>query len=409
MNYREAALKIHEELKGKLGIYLKSPLENKDHLSTLYTPGVAEPCIKIYENKNDLYKYTAKGNLVAVVSDGSAVLGLGNIGGAAGLPVMEGKAVLFKRFGGVDAVPLCLDTQGTEEIISIVKAVSPTFGGINLEDISAPRCFEIERRLKKELDIPVFHDDQHGTAIVTLAGMINAMKITGKRKENIKVVINGAGSAGIAIAKILLSWHVDHILICDRRGILSSDDDSLNAEKISIARRLNAEKEKGTVYDAVKGADFFIGVSAPGILTSENIKTMAPDPVIFAMANPDPEIYPDEAYAGGAKVVATGRSDFKNQVNNVLAFPGIFRGALDVRARDISEGMKVAAANAIADLISADDLNANIIIPDPFNPDIAKEVAFSVGKKALAENLTTEIISDKELRSRIEKHFKLDK
>lgn len=406
MNYREAALKIHEELKGKLGIYLKSPLETKEHLSTLYTPGVAEPCLKIHQNKDDLYKYTAKGNFVAVVSDGSAVLGLGNIGGAAGLPVMEGKAVLFKRFGGVDAIPLCLNTQDSEEIISIVKAVAPTFGGINLEDISAPRCFEIERRLKRELDIPVFHDDQHGTAIVTLAGMINAMKITGKRRKNIKVVINGAGSAGIAIARILLSWKVENILICDRRGIISSDDESLNAEKISIARQLNPEKEKGTIHDAVKGADFFIGVSAPGILTAENVKSMADDPVIFAMANPIPEIYPDEAYAGGAKVVATGRSDFKNQVNNVLAFPGIFRGALDVRSREISEGMKVAAANAIAGLISEGDLKKNIIIPDPFNPDVAKEVAFAVGKEALIENLTAETISDKELSDRIEKRFR---
>jgi malate dehydrogenase (oxaloacetate-decarboxylating) len=402
MDYRKASLKIHEDLKGKFGIYLKGPLENIDHLSTLYTPGVAEPCKKIYENIENVYRYTGKGNMVAVITDGSAVLGLGNIGGTAGLPVMEGKAILFKRFGGIDAIPICLNTQNTEEIISTVKAVCPTFGGINLEDISAPRCFEIERRLKRELPIPVFHDDQHGTAVVTLAGMINALKKIGKKKDELRILINGAGSAGIAITRILLEWNVATITVCDSRGILTPDNRNQNIEKQKIAEKINPQCRSGTLYDALEDADVFIGVSAPDLLTKDDILRMAKNPIIFAMANPDPEILPAEAYAGGAKIVATGRSDFINQVNNVLAFPGIFRGALDVRSRDITEGMKVAAAQAIAGLVSDNDLENGIIIPEPFNPKIPQEVAYAVALKAIEEGIAGEPVSECRLRSKIE-------
>ena len=382
MDYNAASLKMHEDNQGKLEVALKVELETKDDLSTAYTPGVAEPCRKIAENPADAYKYTLKANTVAVVSDGTAVLGLGDIGPLAAIPVMEGKSVLFKKFGNVDAFPICIDTKDTEEIIETVKRLAPSFGGINLEDISAPRCFEIERRLKEELDIPVFHDDQHGTAIVVAAGLTNALKIVGKKWEDVSAVISGAGSAGISICKLLQSFGIGNVVLVDRQGALVEGDPRLNSAKQEIAAVTNKNKESGSLADVIKGKDVFIGVSAPGLVTAEMVKSMAVDPIVFAMANPVPEIMPDEAKAGGARIIATGRSDFPNQINNVLVFPGIFRGALDARASAITEPMKEAAARAIASIVKDDELNEEYIIPDAFNKEVAPAVAKAVADEA---------------------------
>ena len=378
MTINEKALMMHEQWNGKLETVSKSPVKSREDLSIAYTPGVAEPCKVIAEDKEAAYKYTMKANTVAVVSDGSAVLGLGNIGPHAAMPVMEGKAVLFKEFGGVNAVPICLDTQDTEEIIKAVTWLAPGFGGINLEDISAPRCFEIEERLKATLDIPVFHDDQHGTAIVVLAGIINALKVVKKEKEACKVVINGAGSAGVAIAKLLLNYGFKTILLCDTKGIINKSNPNLNWIKKEMAEVTNPNNETGVLADAVKGADIFVGVSAPGVLTPEMVKTMNQDAIIFALANPVPEIMPDIAKEAGARVVGTGRSDFPNQVNNVVAFPGIFKGALEGRAPQITEEMKLAAALALADLVPEDKLNEDNIMPEAFDPQVADVVAAAV-------------------------------
>ena len=377
-NNSEKALKMHEEWNGKLETTAKAHVDTREDLAIAYTPGVAEPCKVIAEDPEAAYKYTIKANTVAVVSDGSAVLGLGNIGALAAMPVMEGKAVLFKEFGGVNAVPICLDTQDTEEIIRTVVNIAPAFGGINLEDISAPRCFEIETRLKELLNIPVFHDDQHGTAIVVLAGIINALKVPGKKKEDCRVVINGAGSAGIAIAKLLLTYGFSHIILCDSKGIISRSADNLTPVKEEIAQVTNPEDLKGTLADALKGADIFVGVSAPGVVTEEMVASMNQDAILFALSNPVPEIMPDLAKAAGAKVVGTGRSDFPNQVNNVVAFPGIFKGALEGRASQITEEMKLAAAEAIAGLVSDDELNEDNILPQPFDPRVADTVSQAV-------------------------------
>ena len=346
----ERSLELHEKNHGKVEVISKVKVENREDLSLAYTPGVAEPCRKIHANPDDVYKYTAKGNLVAVVSDGTAVLGLGDIGPLAGMPVMEGKSILFKEFANVDAFPICLDTKDVDEIVETVKRIAPCFGGINLEDISAPRCFEVEARLKKELDIPVFHDDQHGTAIVVCAGLINALKVVGKKMEDIRVVINGAGSAGISICKLILQFGVGDVVLVDRQGALCPGEEWMNPAQKAMAEVTNKDHQRGLLAEIIKNKDVFIGVSAPNLVTAEMVKTMAKDPIIFAMANPTPEIMPDVAKAGGARVVATGRSDFPNQINNVLVFPGIFRGALDVRATDITEEMKLAASRAIASL-----------------------------------------------------------
>lgn len=375
-DYAALSIEAHKKAQGKISIESKMPLDTKDDLSIAYTPGVAEPCSEIAEDVNKAYDYTAKGNLVAVVSDGSAVLGLGNIGPEASLPVMEGKAVLFKKFANVDAVPIVLNTQNTEEIITAVKAIAPTFGGINLEDISAPRCFEIEERLKKELPIPVFHDDQHGTAIVTLAGMFNACKLTGRKLKDLKVVINGAGAAGVAIVKLLFEAGVKEVIMCDSRGIIHQDRTDLNDTKKKMSKLTNKSGVTGNLEDAVKNSDVFIGVSAPGVLTKDMIKTMTEDPIIFAMANPIPEIMPHEAKEAGAGIVATGRSDFANQINNVLAFPGLFRGALDARTNNLTSAMFIEVAKAIAD--SVENLNAEMIIPSPFDPRVPERVAEAV-------------------------------
>ncbi len=378
MNTDEKALMMHEQWKGKLEITSKSPVKSREDLSIAYTPGVAEPCKVIAKDKEAAYKYTMKANTVAVISDGSAVLGLGNIGPHAAMPVMEGKAVLFKEFGGVNAVPICLDTQDTEEIIQAVTWLAPAFGGINLEDISAPRCFEIEERLKASLDIPVFHDDQHGTAIVVLSGIINALKVVNKKKEDCKVVVNGAGSAGVAITKLLLTYGFPNIIMCDKVGIVSKATEGLNWMQQKMTEVTNLNNETGTLADALKGADIFVGVSAPNIVTSEMVASMNHDAILFAMANPVPEIMPDAAKAAGARVVGTGRSDFPNQVNNVVAFPGIFKGALEGRASQITEEMKLAAAEAIAGLVPAEELNENNIMPEAFNPKVAELVAEAV-------------------------------
>ncbi len=378
MTTNEKALMLHEQWNGKLETISKSPVKSREDLSLAYTPGVAEPCKVIAEDKEAAYKYTMKANTVAVVSDGSAVLGLGNIGPYAAMPVMEGKAVLFKEFGGVNAVPICLDTQDTEEIIKAVTYLAPGFGGINLEDISAPRCFEIEERLKATLDIPVFHDDQHGTAIVVLAGIINALKVVGKQKENCKVVVNGAGSAGVAITKLLLTYGFSYIIMCDKVGIVSKDTEGLNWMQQKMTLVTNPHNETGSLADAMKGADIFVGVSAPNIVTSEMVASMNQDSILFAMANPVPEIMPDVAKAAGARVVGTGRSDFPNQVNNVVAFPGIFKGALEGRATQITEEMKLAAAKAIADLVPTEELNEDNIMPQAFHPKVAEVVANAV-------------------------------
>ncbi len=378
MNTSEKALELHKQWNGKLEIVSKSPVKSREALSLAYTPGVAEPCKVIADDKEASYIYTMKANTVAVISDGSAVLGLGNIGPYAAMPVMEGKAVLFKEFGGVNAIPICLDTQDTEELIKTITYLSPGFGGINLEDISAPRCFEIEERLKEILDIPVFHDDQHGTAIVVLAGIINALKVTGKTKEECKVVVNGAGSAGIAITKLLLTYGFPNIILCDRVGIISAKTEGLNWMQEKMAEVTNLSGETGTLADALKGADIFVGVSAPGIVTKEMVSSMNSNSILFAMANPVPEIMPDLAKEAGAMVVGTGRSDFPNQVNNVVAFPGIFKGALEGRATQITEEMKLAAAHAIASLVPEEELNENNIMPKAFAPKVADMVAEAV-------------------------------
>ena len=378
MNTNEKALELHKEWNGKLETVSKTPVKSREDLSLAYTPGVAEPCKVIAGDKEAAYTYTIKANTIAVVSDGSAVLGLGNIGPYAAMPVMEGKAVLFKEFGGVNAVPICLDTQNTEEIIKAVTWMAPGFGGINLEDISAPRCFEIEERLKETLDIPVFHDDQHGTAIVVLAGVINALKVTGKKKEDCRVVVNGAGSAGVAITKLLLNYGFPHIIMCDKSGILSKNSSDLNWMQEKMMEVTNLEGKTGSLADAMKCADIFVGVSAPGIVSAEMVSSMNKDAILFAMANPVPEIMPDIAKAAGAKVVGTGRSDFPNQVNNVVAFPGIFKGALEGRATQITEEMKLAAALAIASLVPDEELNEDNIMPEAFNPKVAEVVAQAV-------------------------------
>ena len=378
MTNSEKALKMHEEWHGKIETCAKSHVNSREDLAIAYTPGVAEPCKVIAKDPEAAYTYTMKSNTVAVVSDGSAVLGLGNIGALAAMPVMEGKAVLFKEFGGVNAVPICLDTQDTEEIIKTVVNIAPAFGGINLEDISAPRCFEIEERLKELLDIPVFHDDQHGTAIVVLAGIINAMKVTGKDKESSKVVVNGAGSAGVAITKLLLTYGFKHVTMCDINGILGKDSKDLNWMQEKMVEVTNLEQKTGKLADALKGADIFVGVSAPNIVTPEMVASMNKDAILFAMANPAPEIMPDIAKAAGAKVVGTGRSDFPNQVNNVVAFPGIFKGALEGRATAITEDMKLATAKAIAGLVPDEELNENNILPEAFDPRVADVVSRAV-------------------------------
>ena len=378
MTTNEKALLMHEKWNGKLETVSKTPVKTREDLAIAYTPGVAEPCKVIAQDKEAAYKYTMKANTVAVVSDGSAVLGLGNIGPYAAMPVMEGKAVLFKEFGNVNAVPICLDTQDTEEIIKTVTYLAPGFGGINLEDISAPRCFEIEERLKEILDIPVFHDDQHGTAIVVLAGVINALKVVGKKKEDCRVVVNGAGSAGVAITRLLLTYGFPNIIMCDKVGIVSKDTEGLNWMQKKMTEVTNLNNETGSLADALKGADIFIGVSAPNIVTPEMVASMNHDSILFAMANPVPEIMPDVAKAAGARVVGTGRSDFPNQVNNVVAFPGIFKGALEGRATQITEEMKLAAAEAIAGLVPADKLSDDNIMPEAFDPQVAEVVANAV-------------------------------
>jgi len=378
MDLKEKALQMHEEWHGKLETIAKSKVNSREDLAVAYTPGVAEPCKVIAEDKEAAYTYTMKANTVAVISDGSAVLGLGNIGPYAAMPVMEGKCVLFKEFGNVNAVPICLDTQDTEEIITTIKNLAPAFGGINLEDISAPRCFEIEERLKAMLDIPVFHDDQHGTAIVVLAGIINGLRLTGKKKEDCKVVVNGAGSAGIAITKLLLTYGFKHVTMCDREGIISKDYPNLNWMQEKMTEVTNLENMTGTLSDALRGADIFVGVSAPNIVSTEMVASMNKDAILFAMANPVPEIMPDVAKAAGARIVGTGRSDFPNQVNNVIAFPGIFKGALEGRASQITEEMKLAAATALAELVSDEELNYDFIMPEAFDPRVAEVVSNAV-------------------------------
>ena len=378
MDYNQLALEMHEKNRGKVSVVSKVKVENREDLSTAYTPGVAEPCRRIAANKDDVYRYTAKGNLVAVVSDGTAVLGLGDIGPEAAMPVMEGKAILFKEFADVDAFPVCLATKDVDEIVRTVQLLAPTFGGINLEDISAPRCFEIEKRLKETLDIPVFHDDQHGTAIVVSAGLLNALKLVGKRMEDVNIVINGAGSAGISIAKLLMLFGAGNIVLVDRQGALSVEEDWLNPAQRQMAEVTNRHNERGSLSEVIRGKDVFIGVSAPKIVTAEMVSTMAEDAIVFAMANPTPEIMPEEAARGGARVIATGRSDYPNQINNVLVFPGIFRGALDARATAITEGMKLAAARAIAAIVADEELREDYIIPGAFDKRVAAAVAQAV-------------------------------
>lgn len=378
MDVKERALEAHEKWAGKIEVVARCEVNSKDDLSIAYTPGVAEPCLKIKDDPSLSYKYTRRHNLVAVITDGTAVLGLGDIGPLAGMPVMEGKCALFKAFGGVNAVPLCLDTQDVDEIVETVKRLAPSFGGINLEDISAPRCFEIERRLIDELDIPVFHDDQHGTAIVVLSGVINALRLTGKKKEACRVVVNGAGSAGIAIAKLLLDYGFKNLFLCDRCGIISSTSEGINDAQRAMLATTNLNDEKGGLADAMRGADVFVGVSAPGIVSAEMVQSMNEDAILFAMANPTPEIFPDVARAAGARVVGTGRSDFPNQINNVVAFPGIFKGALEARATRITKEMKLAAAEALAALVSDEELCEDFIMPEPFDPRAVEVVAAAV-------------------------------
>lgn len=400
-NLRTSSLRLHKQNKGKLGVYAKVPLRNAEDLSLAYSPWVAEPCKEIYKNKQKVYDYTIKGNLVAVVTDGTAVLGLGNIGPEAAMPVMEGKSLLFKSFAGVDAFPICLGTNDTDKIVETVKLLEPTFGGVNLEDIAAPKCFEIEERLKKECNIPVFHDDQHGTAIVTLAGLINALKVVKKSITSIRVVANGAGAAGIAIIRLLYKLGVRDIIMCDTKGtIYEGREEGMNEIKERIARLTNRDRLQGTLADALKGADVFVGVSAAGAVTAEMVQSMNRDPIIFAMANPTPEIMPDEAKAAGAVVVGTGRSDFPNQVNNVLAFPGIFRGALDVQATNINEEMKLAAAYAIANLIADDEVHADYVIPQPFDRRVAPHVAAAVAQAAMHSGVARLKVDPEDIKER---------
>lgn len=404
MTLREEALHMHRINKGKLESKAKVPVKNAKDLSLAYSPGVAEPCKVIYDDKSKVYEYTMKGNMVAVVSDGTAVLGLGNIGPEAALPVMEGKAVLFKSFAGVDAFPICLNTTDVEKIIETVKLLEPTFGGVNLEDIAAPNCFVIEERLKKETNIPIFHDDQHGTAIVTVAGLVNALKLVGKKMSDIRVVANGAGAAGIAIIKLLYRYGVRDIIMCDSKGaIYEGRTFGMNDVKAEVAKYTNQNRLEGSLEDVLKDADVFIGVSVEGALTSEMVKSMNSDPIIFAMANPNPEIMPEDAFAAGAKVVGTGRSDFPNQVNNVLAFPGIFRGALDVRATHINEQMKIAAVEAIASLVSDEELRADYVIPAPFDARVAPAVAAGVAKAAMETGVARIVVDPEEIAEKTRK------
>ena len=391
MNYAQESLELHRKLKGKLDIVSRLPITSKTDLSLAYTPGVAQPCVEIHSNPEESYELTGRGNLVAVVTDGTAVLGLGDIGPEAAMPVMEGKCILFREFAGVNAFPICLATKDVDEIIRTVECVAPTFGGINLEDISAPRCFEIERRLKERLSIPVFHDDQHGTAIVVLAGLINALKLAGKKKETARVVISGAGSAGISICRLLMSHGFRDIVMTDKCGALAPGESFMNPAQQEMATVTNPRQERGPLETIIKDKDIFVGVSAPGIATSAMISTMAPDSIVFAMANPVPEIMPDEAKAGGARVVATGRSDFPNQINNLLAFPGIFRGALDVRASDINEDMKMAAAAAIAGLVTDEELSEDCIIPNPLDKRVSAAVARAVGEAAVRSEVARKV------------------
>lgn len=382
MDYAKESLKLHEQWKGKIEVITRAPLETRDDLSLAYTPGVAQPCLEIQKDINKSYELTRRSNLVAVITDGTAVLGLGDIGPEAGMPVMEGKCALFKAFGDVDAVPLCVRSKDVDDIVKTVGLLLGSFGGVNLEDISAPRCFEIERRLKEISDIPIFHDDQHGTAVVTLAAMMNALKLTGKKLDEIRVVTSGAGAAGIAIIRLLIAMGLKDVVLCDRKGAIYKGREGLNAEKTEMAEITNVQMRKGTLAEVIKGADVFIGVSAPGCVTPEMVKSMAKDPIIFAMANPTPEIMPDLAREAGAAVVGTGRSDFPNQINNVLAFPGIFRGALDVRASDINDAMKIAAAKAIADFVKPEELSAEYIIPSALDRGVAAAVAAAVARAA---------------------------
>ncbi|MBP5179543.1 MAG: NAD-dependent malic enzyme [Lachnospiraceae bacterium] len=382
MNYAEESLKKHYEWNGKIEVICRAPLKTKDDLSLAYTPGVAQPCLEIQKDINKSYDLTRRSNLVAVITDGTAVLGLGDIGPEAGMPVMEGKCALFKSFGDVDAIPLCVKSKDVDEIVKTVSLISGSFGGVNLEDISAPRCFEIERRLKQVCDIPIFHDDQHGTAVVVLAAMMNAMKLTGRKLEDLKVVTSGAGAAGIAIIKLLIKMGLKNVILCDRKGAIYKGREGLNPEKEEMAEITNQEMKKGTLADVLKGADVFIGISGPGLVTPEMVRSMAPNPILFPMANPTPEIMPDEALAAGAAVVGTGRSDFANQINNVLAFPGIFRGALDVRASDINDEMKIAASKAIADYIPESELTPQYIIPSALDRNVAQAVAKAVAEAA---------------------------
>lgn len=388
MDFNELSLKMHQENSGKVEVVSKVKIKDRNDLSTAYTPGVAEPCRKIRDNKAEVYKYTCKSNMVAVVSDGTAVLGLGDIGPEAAIPVMEGKAILFKEFGGVNAFPICLDTKDVDEIVETVKRIAPVFGGINLEDISAPRCFEVERRLKEELDIPVFHDDQHGTAIVVSAGLINALKLVGKRFDEANVVINGAGSAGISICKLLLQLGIGNAVLVDKQGALCPGEDWMNEAQAAMAEITNKDRQRGSLAEIMKGKDVFVGVSAPDIVTADMVASMASDPIVFAMANPTPEIMPEEAKKGGVRVMATGRSDYPNQINNVLVFPGIFRGALDARATSITEEMKMAAAKAIASIVSDDELSEEYIIPGAFDDRVAKAVAKAVADEAVKLGIT---------------------
>jgi len=401
----ERSLELHRKLRGKISTHVKQPVTGRDDLSLLYTPGVAEPCRKIAEDKSRVYEYTGRGNLVAVISDGSAVLGLGNIGPEAGMPVMEGKSLLFKEFGGIDSVPLCLSSQDPEVLIQAISVLEPSFGGINLEDISAPRCFQIEKALKERMNIPVFHDDQHGTAIVCLAGLMNAARLTGRSVESITCVINGAGAAGTAIANILLTWGIKDLVVCDKNGALVSSDDTLNPAMQELASRTNPAGLTGSLKDILPGRDVFIGVSAPGLVTGEMVSQMASKAIIFAMANPVPEIMPEVAVAAGAAVVASGRSDYPNQVNNVLAFPGVFRGALDVGATAITEGMKLAAASAIAGLVSEDELSEGKVIPSPLDPRVARAVAIACAEQAVLEGVARYPMTGDALYKFIEEHL----
>ena len=388
MDKNEFAIQKHKEWNGKIEVISRAPIETRKELAVAYTPGVAAPCLEIAKDEDLVYEYTRKGNLVAVITDGTAVLGLGDIGPSAAMPVMEGKCAIFKRFADIDAFPICVDSKDPQVIVETIRNISKSFGGINLEDISAPRCFEIEQALIEQCDVPVFHDDQHGTAIIASAGLLNAVRYTGRKIDDVKVVINGAGAAGISIASLMLKIGFENITICDSKGIVWDGNPNNNAAKAEIAKLTNKEKKQGTLADAVKNADIFLGVSAPGVLTQDMVRTMAKDPIIFAMANPTPEIMPDEAKAAGAAVVGTGRSDFPNQVNNALCFPGIFRGALDVRATRITENMKIAAAHAIASVISDEELNADYIIPDAFNPAVTKAVAKAVAEVAVRDGLS---------------------